>query len=170
MIYRWRDMIYGKPYDILASQAWYNIRSLHTRSVYHRSQSDIISKIYHPFHKERISLKKVTFVGRQKWLFSWSGWWESNPPYRLGKPEFYRWTTSASVDSITQQNENFNRNRNEKNDSFLRPFHWSGVMLFPGPVRRDIRAKGEPLPATGVSLLPEYVANIQGVDKVQRLE
>ena len=29
-------------------------------------QCDIISKIYHPFHKERISLKKVTFVGRQK--------------------------------------------------------------------------------------------------------
>ncbi|MCI7137494.1 MAG: hypothetical protein SPI09_08130 [Candidatus Limivicinus sp.] len=74
------------------------------------------------------------------------------------------------MDSITQQNENFNRNRNEKNDSFLRPFHWSGVMLFPGPVRRDVRAKGEPLPATGVILLPEYVANIQGVDKVQRLE
>ena len=29
-------------------------------------QCDIISKIYHPFRKERISLKKVTFVGRQK--------------------------------------------------------------------------------------------------------
>ena len=27
MIYRLRDMIYGKPYDIIATQAWYNIRS-----------------------------------------------------------------------------------------------------------------------------------------------
>ena len=30
--------------------------------IYHRSQSDIISKIYHPFRQERISLKKTIFV------------------------------------------------------------------------------------------------------------
>ena len=38
--------------------------------IYHPPKVDIISKIYHPFRKERISLKKATFVGRQKWLFS----------------------------------------------------------------------------------------------------
>ena len=52
-------MIYGKPYDIISvphmPQAYIIAR-----------QCDIISKIYHPFYKDRISLKKVTFVGRQK--------------------------------------------------------------------------------------------------------
>ena len=28
----------------------------YTEGIYHRSQSDIISKIYHPFRQERISL------------------------------------------------------------------------------------------------------------------
>ena len=47
------------PYDIFALKIWYNIRSFICRSVYRRSQSDIISKIYRPFRKERISLKKT---------------------------------------------------------------------------------------------------------------
>ena len=43
-------------------------KPFHTYAVgiYHRAKCDIISKIYHPFRQERISLKKVTFVGRQK--------------------------------------------------------------------------------------------------------
>ena len=47
--------------------------------IYHRTECDIISKIYHPFWQERISLKKVTFVSRQKWLFSWPARRDSNP-------------------------------------------------------------------------------------------
>ena len=67
MMYRLCDMIYGlrrmiyllRKYDIISVPSY-------AEGIYHRSQSDIISKIYHPFRKERISLKKVTFVGRQK--------------------------------------------------------------------------------------------------------
>ena len=50
-------------------------------------QCDIISKIYHPFHKERISLKKVTFVGRQKWLFSW--WERVDSNHRSRRQQIY---------------------------------------------------------------------------------
>ena len=67
----------------------------YAEGIYHPPKVDIISKIYHPFRKERISLKKVTFVGRQKWLFSWSRIRESNPPSRLGKPLYYRYTNPA---------------------------------------------------------------------------
>ena len=42
----------------------------YAEGIYHPPKVDIISKIYHPFHKERISLKKVPFVSRQKGLFS----------------------------------------------------------------------------------------------------
>ena len=67
MMYRLCDMIYGlrrmiyllRKYDIISVPSY-------AEGIYHRSQSDIISKIYHPFRKERISLKKVTLVGRQK--------------------------------------------------------------------------------------------------------
>ena len=65
-------------YDIISVPSY-------AAGIYHRTKCDIISKIYHPFRKERISLKKVTFVGRQKWLFPWSRIRESNPPSRLGK-------------------------------------------------------------------------------------
>ncbi len=79
MIYRLRDMIYGycrmiyllRKYDIISVPSY-------AEGIYHRSKSDIISKIYHPFRKERISLKKVPFVGRQKRLFSWWGLQGSN--------------------------------------------------------------------------------------------
>ena len=37
----------------------------YAKGIYHPPQVDITSKINHPFCKERISLKKVTFVGRQ---------------------------------------------------------------------------------------------------------
>ena len=30
--------------------------------IYHRSKSDIMLKIYHPFRQERISLQKTSFV------------------------------------------------------------------------------------------------------------
>ena len=39
-------------YDIISVPSY-------AEGIYHRSQSDIISKIYHPFRKERISLKKT---------------------------------------------------------------------------------------------------------------
>ena len=29
-------------------------------------------------------------------MYSWSGWWESNPRSQLGRLKFYHWTTSAS--------------------------------------------------------------------------
>ena len=46
------------PHDILASQVWYNIRSIHTRSVYHlRSRYHSVSYIIR-FRRERISLQK----------------------------------------------------------------------------------------------------------------
>ena len=38
---------------------------------------------------------KKTF-GIQRFYFTlWSGWWESNPRYQLGRLEFYHWTTPA---------------------------------------------------------------------------
>ena len=65
-------MIYLRcKYDIISVPSY-------AEGIYHRSQSDIISKIYHPFRKERISLKKVSFVSRQKRLFSWQGWQDLN--------------------------------------------------------------------------------------------
>ena len=30
-------------------------------------------------------------------IFTWSGWWESNPHDQLGRLGFYHWTTPASV-------------------------------------------------------------------------
>ena len=41
----------------------------YAESIYHPPQVDIISKIYHPFRQERISLKKHTFVYRTKVCF-----------------------------------------------------------------------------------------------------
>ena len=67
MIYRCRGMIYG-VYRMIYLLRKYDIISVlsYAEGIYHRTKCDIISKIYHPFCKERISLKKVTFVGRQK--------------------------------------------------------------------------------------------------------
>ena len=84
MIYRYRDMIYGlrrmiyllRKYDIISVPSY-------AEGIYHRSYSDIISKIYHPFRQERISLKKRTFVGRQKFSFSWRRWRDSNSRRRF---------------------------------------------------------------------------------------
>ena len=45
----------------------------YAEGIYHRTKCDIISKIYHPFRQERISLKKVSFVYLQKRLFSGAG-------------------------------------------------------------------------------------------------
>ena len=68
MIYCWRNMIYSlrrmiyllRKNDII-SVLWY------AEDIYHPLKADIISKIYHPFRKERISLKKA----RRSVLFSW---------------------------------------------------------------------------------------------------
>ena len=59
MIYRRCDMIYGLrrmiylccKYDIISVPAY-------AVGIYHRTKCDIISKIYHPFRQERISLQK----------------------------------------------------------------------------------------------------------------
>ena len=93
MIYRCRDMIYGFcrmiylrcKYDIISVPSY-------AEGIYHPPKVDIISKIYHPFRKERISLKKVTFVSRQKWLFSWQRMRDSNPRERSQSPVCYRYT------------------------------------------------------------------------------
>ena len=52
MIYRFCDMIYDKPYDIISVPSF-------AAGIYHPPKVDIISKIYHPFRMERISLKKA---------------------------------------------------------------------------------------------------------------
>ena len=60
-------MIYLRSkYDIISVPSY-------AAGIYHRSQSDIISKIYHPFRQERISLKNdkllsklVVFRGRSE--------------------------------------------------------------------------------------------------------
>ena len=59
MIYRLRDMIYGlrrmiyllRNCDIISVPSY-------AAGIHHLPKVDIISKIYHPFRKERISLKK----------------------------------------------------------------------------------------------------------------
>ena len=66
-------MIYLRP------QIWYNIRSF-IREAYIICEADIIPAGYIiRDQRERISLKKATFVGRQMWLFSWCRWRGSNP-------------------------------------------------------------------------------------------
>ena len=68
-------MIYLRcKYDIISVPSY-------AAGIYHRTQCDIISKIYHPFRQERISLKKRTFVGRQKFAFSWRARRDSNPQH-----------------------------------------------------------------------------------------
>ena len=39
--------------------------------------------------------KKILAVSAGKDFSLWSGWWESNPPLKLGKLAFYQWTTPA---------------------------------------------------------------------------
>ena len=52
--------------------------------------------------------KEVTF-GRQKLLLFWSRVRESNPPSRLGKPLYYRYTNPAwNVGIIAERMEKFN--------------------------------------------------------------
>ncbi len=65
MIYRLRDMIYGlcrmiyllRKHDIISVLSY-------AAGIYHRWQSDIIAKIYHPFRMERISLKNDKFLSK----------------------------------------------------------------------------------------------------------
>ena len=53
MIYRCRDMIYLlRKHDIISVPPY-------AEGIYHRTKCDIIPKVYHPFRKERISLKKA---------------------------------------------------------------------------------------------------------------
>ena len=57
-----------KPYDILAAQLWYNIRSHHTRSVYHpRSGYHTVRYIIRD-RRERISLKKAWFANKSSFF------------------------------------------------------------------------------------------------------
>ena len=56
-------MIYLRcKYDIISVPSY-------AEGIYHRTKCDIISKIYHPFRQERISLKKHAFVRRTKACF-----------------------------------------------------------------------------------------------------
>ncbi len=53
MIYGLRRMIYLlRKRDIISVLSY-------AEGIYHRTKCDIISKIYHPFRKERISLQKA---------------------------------------------------------------------------------------------------------------
>ena len=58
MIYGFRRMIYLlRKHDVISVPSY-------AEGIYHRAQSDIISKIYHPFRKERISLKNDKFLSK----------------------------------------------------------------------------------------------------------
>ena len=60
--------------------------------------------------RRQTSFKKRAFVGRQKCAFCWSRVRESNPPSRLGKPLYYRYTNPARLCKgiIAKQKGNFN--------------------------------------------------------------
>ena len=60
MIYRWRDVIYGlrRMIYLLRKHEIISVPS-YAKGIYHRTKCDIISKIYHPFRRERISLQKA---------------------------------------------------------------------------------------------------------------
>ena len=59
MIYRYRDMIYGFC-RMIYLRCKYDILSVPScaAGIFHPPQVDIILKVYQPFRKERLSLKK----------------------------------------------------------------------------------------------------------------
>ena len=58
MIYGFRRMIYLlRKHDIISIPSY-------AEGIYHPPQVDIISKIYHPFRQERISLKNDKFLSK----------------------------------------------------------------------------------------------------------
>ena len=57
------------PHDILAYRKYDIISVLFIREAYIICKADIISKIYHPFCIERISLKNLSCLSRQKRFF-----------------------------------------------------------------------------------------------------
>ena len=58
MIYGFRRMIYLlRKHDIISVPSY-------AAGIYHPPQVDIISKIYHPFRQERISLKNDKFLSK----------------------------------------------------------------------------------------------------------
>ena len=66
MIYGFRRMIYLlRKHDIISVPSY-------AAGIYHPPQVDIISKIYHPFRQERISLKNDKFLSKLV-VFSGSG-------------------------------------------------------------------------------------------------
>ena len=56
-IRRCRMIYLLRKYDIISVPSY-------AEGIYHRSKSDIISKIYHPFQLERISLKNDKFLSK----------------------------------------------------------------------------------------------------------
>ena len=68
MIYDLRRMIYLRcKYDIISVPSY-------AKGIYHPPQVDIISKIYHPFRQERISLKNDKFLSKLV-VFHGGRWW-----------------------------------------------------------------------------------------------
>ena len=65
MIYRlWRyDIRRCRMIYLLCKHDVISVPS-YAEGIYHHAQSDIISKIYHPFRKERISLKNDKFLSK----------------------------------------------------------------------------------------------------------
>ena len=58
MIYGFRRMIYLlRKHDIISVPPY-------AEGIYHRTKCDIIPKVYHPFRKERISLKNDKFLSK----------------------------------------------------------------------------------------------------------
>ena len=69
--------------------------------IYHRkAMDDIQPRRGWWYAKPAAWIKKEVTFGRQKLLLFWSRVRESNPPSRLGKPLYYRYTNPANGDSI----------------------------------------------------------------------
>ena len=92
MIYCFRNMIYGSAawYTCLP-QVWYNIRSLHTQSVYHLRSRYHIEDISSVLHRTDIIIKNLSCPGRQKRFFYMVGVTDLNTPtsassLRSGRP------------------------------------------------------------------------------------
>ena len=78
MIYGWRRMIYLLcKHDIISVPSY-------AAGIYHPSQVDIISKIYHPFRQERISLKNDKFLSK---LVVFHGWDSRTRTYAVMESE-----------------------------------------------------------------------------------
>ena len=70
--------------------------------------------------------KSATEVQGTRYVF-WSGWWESNPRYQLGRLKFYHWTTPALKTSQLVEGVGFEPTKAEPSDLQSDPFGHLGT-------------------------------------------